>query len=242
MLTYVNAAGFALPPLVIHKGKYHDSWRNHCPRQVMVRGSKKGYINKFLFAEYGKRLIYHLHAAGQLDKLNLILMDSHYSHVFNYCYMKMMFDKDIKVMALEAHSSHFAQPLEKNPFSAFKQEFNFQMKRFNRSVGGRAITKQEFFPVFNIAWNKAMTPANIKAGFKRSGIWPPDMEVLPDELFSVSGQQCESSGSVQFGVENCGQVQFVAQFPEAFCYCKYMYMYICTDLTHIDSLSVFYSS
>ena len=71
-----------------------------------------------------------------------------------------------------------------------------------------------------------MTPANIMAGFKRSGIWPPDMEVLPHELFSVSGQQCESSGSVQFGVENCGQVQFVAQFPEAFCYCKYMYMYI----------------
>ena len=41
MLTYVNAAGFALPPLVIHKGKYHDSWRTSCPRQVMVRGSKK---------------------------------------------------------------------------------------------------------------------------------------------------------------------------------------------------------
>ena len=83
----------------------------------MVRGSKKGYINKFLFAEYGKRLIYHLHAANQLDKPNLILIDSHYSHVFNY--MKMMFDKDIKVMALEAHSSHYSQPLDKNPFSAF---------------------------------------------------------------------------------------------------------------------------
>ena len=118
MLTYVNVAGFALPPLVIHKGKYHDSWRTHCPRSVMVRGSKKGYINKFLFAEYGKRLIYHLHAANQLEKPNLILMDSHYSHVFNYCYMKMMFNKDIKVMALEAHSSHYSQPLDKNPFSA----------------------------------------------------------------------------------------------------------------------------
>ena len=65
MLTYVNPAGFALPPLVIHKGKYHDSWRTHCPRAVMVRGSKKGYINKFLFAEYGKHFIYHLHAADQ---------------------------------------------------------------------------------------------------------------------------------------------------------------------------------
>ena len=202
MLTYVNAAGFALPPLIIHKGKYHDSWRTHCPRSVMVRGSKKGYINKFLFAEYGKRLIYHLHAAGQLDKPNLILMDSHYSHVFNYCYMKMMFDKDIKVMALEALSSHFSQPLDKNPLSAFKNEFNFQMKRFNRTVGGRAITKAEFFPVFNIAWNRAMTPANIKAGFKRTGIWPPDIEAIPDELFAVC-KQCESSGSVRFSYFCC---------------------------------------
>ena len=163
----------------------------------MVRGSKKGYINKFLFAEYGKWLIYHLHAADQLDKPNLILMDSHYTHVFNSCYMKMMFDKNIKVMALEAHSSHYSQPLDKNPFSAFKNEFNFQMKRFNQTDGGRAITKAEFFPVFNIAWNRARTPANINAGFKQTGILPPDIEAIPDELFAVC-KQCESSGSVQF--------------------------------------------
>ena len=45
--------------------------------------------------------------------------------------MKIMFDKDIKVMALEAHSSHFSQPLDKNPFSSFKMEFNNQVKKFN---------------------------------------------------------------------------------------------------------------
>ena len=110
----------------------------------MVRGSKKGYINKFLFAEYGKQLIYHLHAVGQLDKPNLILMDSHYSHVFNYCYMKMMCDKDIKVMALEAHSSHYSQPLDKNPFSSFKMEFNNQMKKFNRTSGQGQSPKLNF--------------------------------------------------------------------------------------------------
>ena len=160
----------------------------------MVRGSKKGYINKFLFAEYGKRLIYHLHAADQLDKPNLILMDSHYSHVFNYCFMKMMFDKDIKVMALEAHSSYYSQPLDKNPFSSFKMEFNNQMKKFNRTSGERAIIKAEFFPVFNLAWNRSLTAEKMKAGFKRTGIWPPDSDALPDYLFAVN-KQSESSGS-----------------------------------------------
>ena len=42
MLTYVNAAGFALPPMVIHRGKYHDSWHIGAQPCVLVRGSKKG--------------------------------------------------------------------------------------------------------------------------------------------------------------------------------------------------------
>ena len=91
MLTYVNAAGFALSPMVIHRGKYHDSWCIGAQPRVLVQGSKKGYINKRLFAEYVKMLIYHLHASGQLDKPNLLLMDSHYAHVFNYCFMQMMY-------------------------------------------------------------------------------------------------------------------------------------------------------
>ena len=123
VLTYVNAAGFALPPVVIHRGKYHDSWHSGAQPCVLVRGSKKGYINKKLFAEYGKMLIYHLHASGQLDKPNLLLMDSHYAHVFNYCFMQMMYCRDIKVFALEPHTSHWGQPLDKNPLLAFKDAF-----------------------------------------------------------------------------------------------------------------------
>ena len=186
MLTYVNAAGEALPPLVIHKGKYHDSWRKDAPKDVTVKGSHKGYINKFLFAQYGKKFIYHLQKKKMLDKANLVLIDSHYSHIFNYCYMSIMYTRNVKVMALEAHSSHFSQPLDKNPFSCFKHAFNKAMRRFNRQNGGRPIRKDEFFSVFNVAWQKAMTPENIKAGFKRTGLWPVNKDVFPKEMFRIS--------------------------------------------------------
>ena len=36
VLTYVNAAGFALPPVVIHRGKYHDSWHSGAQPCVLV--------------------------------------------------------------------------------------------------------------------------------------------------------------------------------------------------------------
>ena len=188
MVTYVNAAGFALPPLIIHKGKFHDTWRNGCMPGTMVRGSSKGYINKRLFADYGKKLIYHLYATKRIGngKRNIILMDSHYSHVFNYCYMRMMYERNIKVIALPPHTSHWAQPLDKNPFSAFKEQFNKEMRKFLRKSGGRALQKTEYMSVFNVAWVKAMTPQNIKAGFKRTGIWPPNPDVIPTELFAVA--------------------------------------------------------
>ena len=171
MMTYVNGAGYALPPMVIHRGQYHGSWHIDAPKCVLVRGSKKGYINKKLFAEYGKMLIYHLYGNGQINKPNLILMDSHYSHVFNYCYMAMMYEKNIRVFSIEPHSSHWGQPLDKNPFSGFKDAFNEAMQKFNRATGGRGIAKSEFFSVFNVAWEKGMTPTNIKASFKCTGMW-----------------------------------------------------------------------
>ena len=43
--------------------------------------------------------------------------------------------------------------------------------------------------LFNVAWVKAMTPENIKAGFRRTGIWPPNPDAkfqIPAKLFAVA--------------------------------------------------------
>ena len=103
-----------------------------------MHSSKKGYINKHLFAEYGKIFLYHLYAVGQLDKPNLIIMDSHYVHTFN---MKMMYERDIKVMGLKPHTSHLIQPLDKNPFSSFKDAFNNALHKYNRCMGAKFLKK-----------------------------------------------------------------------------------------------------
>ena len=133
-----------------------------------MHSSKKGYINEQRFAEYRKMLLYHLHAKGQLDKPNLIVMDSHYSHTFNYCYVNMMYSHDIKVIGIKPHTSHLNKLLDKNPFTSLKESFNAEMCKYNRKHGTKALAKEHFFEVFNIAWEKAMTRKNILAGFKWS--------------------------------------------------------------------------
>ena len=146
-------------------------------------------------------LIYHLYGKGQLDKPNLVLMDSHYSHVFNYCYMQMMFSRNIKVFAIESHASQWGQPLDKNPFSGFKDAFHDELKKFNHKAAGRAITKGEFFQVFNVAWERAMTPKAIKAGYKRTGIWPVNRQAIPNYVREPS--KLSESFTVEMFPFNC---------------------------------------
>ena len=107
----------------------------------------------------------------------------------------MMYQRDVKVMAIKAHASHLTQPLDKNPFAAFKEEFNTSLRKFNRRVGGRSIKKEEYFSVFNIAWARAMTSKNIMAGFKCTGIWPPNRQAIKEEQMAP--------GAISKGLECC---------------------------------------
>ena len=92
---------------------------------------------------------------------------------------------------IEPHSSQWGCPLDKNPFSGFKHAVNEAMHKFNRTTGSKGITKQEFFSVFNVAWEKAMNPNNIKAGFKCTGIWQINRAANPQDVLEPEGKMCE---------------------------------------------------
>ena len=52
-LTFANAQGQCLPPMVIHKGrKVPETWLQDKPPGVMLCTSPTGWINKGLFLEY----------------------------------------------------------------------------------------------------------------------------------------------------------------------------------------------
>ena len=53
VLTFANADGSCVPPMVIHKGKkVPESWNADKPVGVTLRTSETGWINKPLFLEY----------------------------------------------------------------------------------------------------------------------------------------------------------------------------------------------
>ena len=47
------------------------------------------------------------------------------------------------------------------------------------------LTKQRFGNIFTGAWDKVAKPANIKAGFHATGIYPFNPSIIPDEEFAL---------------------------------------------------------
>lgn len=91
-LICINAVGVAVSPMVIHKGNLiGKQWKNGARRDVQVRASENGYITKELFSDFGKTFVEFLTTRGLMDGVpHLLIMDSHYSHLYNLEFLEMM--------------------------------------------------------------------------------------------------------------------------------------------------------
>ena len=93
IITFANAAGLVVPPVIIHKGgKVSDTWQINWLVGVMVRASPKGWINRDIFFEYTVRWIRFMKTHGLLGKCHLLLLDAHKSHIYNICISKRLPD------------------------------------------------------------------------------------------------------------------------------------------------------
>lgn len=69
------------------------------------------------------------------------------------------------------HSSHILQPLDVGCFGPLKRAYGKQIEGYIRGYQTH-ITKDDFFLAFLAAFQEAITPENIRGGFRGAGITP----------------------------------------------------------------------
>ena len=93
---------------------------------------------------------------------------------------------NIHVLAIPVHTSHLTQPLDKTPFTTLKTAWNENLTEYLFEHAGCGMPKMDFFYVFWPAWKHAMTKANIKSGFRRTGIFPVNPAQINPALLGPS--------------------------------------------------------
>ena len=174
----VNAVGNSVPPMFIFpRVNYRDNFVNGGPVGCVGTAHPSGWM---IAAGFLKHFVAHVRPSPT-DKM-ILLLDNHVSHL-SVDVLQFAKDNGVVMVSFPPHCSHKLQPLDRSVYGPLKRYYNVACDDWIVSHKGRTTTIYDVPAMVGLAYPKAMTPANIQAGFKVSGISPFNRNVFTDDEF-----------------------------------------------------------
>ena len=169
VLCCCNAAGHAIPPLVVfdRQSLKPEMSRGEVPG-TMYGFSKNGWMDMELFEQW---FMHHFLAYAPSLRPLLLIMDGHSTHFQPYV-VRLAAKEDVILFCLPPHTTHITQPLDKGCFGPLKAAWKDECKEYLTKNPGKIVTRYEFSQLFGRAWIRSITMKNITAGFRTTGIYP----------------------------------------------------------------------
>ena len=185
----VSAAGTAVPPLIIFKAKHtNTSWiPPNTPKEWRFSTSNSGWTSDSHAFEWITTVFEPLTRPEDPSSHRLLIMDGHGSHitanVISHCMQHA-----IDLLILPPHTSHMLQPLDVSIFGPLKRALAAETDIAARLDSGR-IARVEWTAMYIRAREKALTAANIRSGWKATGLHPLSPITVLDKLKSNPAPQ-----------------------------------------------------
>ena len=176
VLACVNAAGYAIPPLVIYARANLTKllYQGEIPGTMYALSPGSGWMDGVTFYEWFE---HHFLEYAPSGRPLLFLLDRHSSH-YNPEFIRFAAQKGVIVFVLPPNTTHISQPLDGVYFKALKQCWDEQCNSFMSNNPGKTVTLYQFSELFAAAWKKAMTPQNITSSFRATGVFPVNRQAL----------------------------------------------------------------
>lgn len=177
----VNAVGTAIPPMIIFKGiRYRSELGANLPPGAKVRMAPKGSMTSSLFVEFIQHLAQHK-APGKC----LLVFDGAKCHL-SYEVLEEADKNNIVLYCLPSNTTHELQPLDKSVNRSFEHHWDEEVLNYLCNALERSLNKVAFNHIFSRTWPKCMTQTNITNGFKATGLYPLDPDIIPDDAYAPS--------------------------------------------------------
>jgi len=116
----------------------------------------------------------------------LLLLDGHSSH-YILDLIKSAKKQKVVIFCLPPHTTADSQPLDASCFKPLKSNWVDVCCKYLFAHPSRVITKFQFSSLFSEAWCKSMTIGNILSGFRATGVYPFNPNVILDKLPKPKG-------------------------------------------------------
>ena len=164
-----SATGQCLPPFVIFAAKQlNHLWTANEGNGSRFAVSDNSWVDHELFYSFLQK---HFLTNAVSHRPLMLLLDDHSTHC-DLTSFKFARDKGIIIFCLPPHTTHECQPLDCSLFKPLKQHWKLECHKFYSKNPGKVISKLNFNGIFRNAWLKAITPENVVAGFRKTGVYP----------------------------------------------------------------------
>ena len=183
-LMYAGTAGGKLmPPYAVYKAiNMWDSWKANGYPGARYNRTSSGWFDSNCFRDW-----FFTIALPYLKKLSgkkVLIGDNLSSHI-DMDVVKECEKHDIKFICLIPFSTHLTQPLDIAFFGPMKRKWRGLLDAWKREDPRCTTMPKDKFPMRLKALHEALlenAETNLKAGFKKAGIWPLDKEAVLERL------------------------------------------------------------
>ena len=117
-------------------------------------------------------------------RYQLLLVDGHNSH-YSRAFLEYARTHQILVLCYPAHTTHILQGLDVVIFATMKLYLSDERDKWERETGQK-ISKMNFLAIYGRAHLRTLTAENIKAAFRKTGVWPFNPNVISTEMMAPS--------------------------------------------------------
>nr|XP_023025988.1 uncharacterized protein LOC111513993 [Leptinotarsa decemlineata] len=172
----VNALDNSLPPVIIF-------FRVHSKQHMVAVAATGtlglatpfGWMNSELFVKTVQNFISYSNSSD--DNLSLLIYDNQESHICEEA-LNLPKENGVTVSTTPPHSTGKLEPLDVGIFGPFKTAYNRAVDSWMLRNPGKTFSIYEVAECVRKAHMKAMTPGNICAAFKSTGIFLFDRNVF----------------------------------------------------------------
>ena len=180
ILTSINAAGHCIPHFYIFKGKRRlRDYIHLCEVGSTMAMQEKGFMTSYLYSRWMDHFIEQLEAIGDLSPSNrhLVILDGHKSHVSIEVIQKAKHHV-VDMISLPSYTSRALQPLHVACFKPFKNALKAYRNKWMVQNSGGKVEKDILAQWVDLSLKKALSPNNIRNGFRATGIWPLSLDKM----------------------------------------------------------------
>ena len=155
--------------MLIFKGAFHlrKYFDNDIDGDTLFARSESGFTNDILTMSWLKHFD-RFTAPRTKGAYRLLIFDGYGSHV-TQDFLEFCWQRKIRPYCLPAHSTHLTQPADVGAFQKFKYEFKKELRR-HIFLGGDAISKADFFAMFQTFSDRTWSAKLCISAFKKTGL------------------------------------------------------------------------